>query len=727
MTDNIKIYVKSLFNSYSQVFFSDNRVFAAILIVVSFADLYAGLLGLLAVIVTNLVGFVMGFDRQTVSKGLYGFNSLLVGLGLGIYYEPGAVLILIIILSSILTLFISVSLQGVIGKYGLPYLSVPFIIGAWLVTLAAREFDMLGISERGIFMHNEIYTFGGAKMVSLYEWWNNIEIARALKIYFISLGAIFFQYNMLAGVIISIGLLYHSRISFTLSLIGFFTAYMFYEVTGASITDLNYSYIGFNYILTSIALGGFFIIPSWKSYLWTIILVPLVAILTISMSSVFKVFALPIFALPFNIVVLLFLYILKFRVSPSISLAEVVIQQNSPERNLYSYVNDISRFRPGMTRSNLPFFGLWEVSQAHNGDLTHKGDWKHAWDFIISDNKGEQYKNEGNELSDYYCYNKPLTAVADGIVESVVDNIPDNPVGVPNTRENWGNTVIIKHGDYVYSSLSHLVPGSIVVKEGQRVRRGEKLGQCGNSGRSPYPHLHFQMQYSPYIGSKTLDYPIGYYLFRDGESLKLKNYGYPHKGQKVMNVETTDLISNAFDLVPGRQFNYHVNINGAEWDERWEVFTDEFNNSFIKCDKKGSVAYFENDGNILTFRHFEGNKNTLLYWFYISLYRVQLGFYPEIVIEDDFPVNLFFRKSILFFQDFLAPFVKILRSKYRLEYKSIDSEISPSEIVLESVSVNKIGKFTTREISSEIVLTPAGVSRLSLHGTNLNLEAACKE
>ncbi|MEZ5010552.1 MAG: urea transporter [Bacteroidales bacterium] len=355
MQKNLKYFFDSLANSYSQVFFSDSRVFALMLMLVSFADFYAGLFGITAVIVTNLAGFLIGFDRGTVAKGLYGFNSLLVGLGLGIYYEPGPVVFLVIILASILTLFISVSLQGVIGKYGLPYLSIPFIIVAWIVTLATREFSTLGISERGIFTFNELYTLGGNPMVRLYEWWNSVEIGRALRIYFISLGAILFQYNALAGIVIAAGIIYHSRIAFSLSLLGFFTAYLFYELAGATITELNYSYIGFNYILTSIAIGGFFIIPSTRSYLWVIVLVPVVAILTISLSSAFAIFSLPVYALPFNIVVLLFLYALKFRVKPSGRLAEVIIQQNSPEKNLYSYANEMLRFRHGLVTVKLPF------------------------------------------------------------------------------------------------------------------------------------------------------------------------------------------------------------------------------------------------------------------------------------------------------------------------------------------------------------------------------------
>ena len=727
MSGDVKLFFKSLLNSYSQIFFSDSRIFSVLLLIVSFADIYAGIFGLIAVLVTNLLGFAMGFDKKTVAKGLYGFNSLLVGLGLGIYFQPGPVMLLIIILASVLTLFVSVTLQGVIGKYGLPYLSIPFIIGAWIVTLATREFTSLGISERGIFTFNELYTLGGSSMVQLYDWWNSIEFARPFKIYFISLGAILFQYNIIAGIIISIGLLLHSRISFTLSLVGFFTAYLFYEITGADISDLNYSYIGFNYILTSIAIGGFFIIPSWRSYLWVIMLVPLVAILTISLSSVFLVFSLPVYALPFNIVVLLFLYVLKFRLKPSVDLSEVIIQQNTPEKNLYSFKNDIIRFRHGLTSIKLPFFGTWEVSQAHNGEHTHKGEWKHAWDFVITGNNGSQFRNEGDNLIDYFCYNKPVVAPADGIIEYVTDGVPDNIIGQANIRENWGNTIVIKHGDYLFSSLSHLVPDSITVKEGEKVREGDIIARCGNSGRSPYPHLHFQLQSTPYIGSRTLEYPISYYIQKNEETFDLHNFSFPVETEKISNIEVNDLLANAFNLVPGKSVIFNVTYNGKQFNEEWGVFTDEYNNAFIKCMKCGSVAYFENDSNMLMFRHYEGRKDNLLYWFYLSLYKVQQGYYHKMEVKDDYPLNLFFRKWVLIFQDFIAPFVMILRSSYTIQYYSIDSEISPGNIELRSSAINSVGRKKIREINSVIGIDTKGVKSINVSGKRIKIKAECQD
>ena len=723
-----QLFGESILNSYSQVFFSDNRVFALMLLGVSFTDLFAGIYGLLAVLVTTMTGFAMGYDRNTVAKGLYGFNSLLVGLGVGIYFQPGIVLTLVIILSAIFTFFISVAMQGIIGKYNLPYLSVPFILAAWMVTLATREFTSLGISERGIYTLNDMYTLGGSRMVALYEWWNEIAIARPLRIYFISLGAILFQYNTLAGMIIAAGLLYHSRISFTLSLLGFFTAYLFYGITGTGISDYSYSYIGFNYILTSIAIGGFFVIPSYRSYFWVVLMVPLVALLTISLSSVFAVFSLAVFALPFNMVVLLFIYALKFRTKPSPALAEVVIQQNSPEKNLYSYVNELYRFRYGLKPVKLPFFGVWEVSQGYDGEYTHKGDWKYAWDFVIADSSGLQYRGEGLELTDYYCYDKPVVAVADGVVEYVENGIRDNITGEVNLVKNWGNTVIIKHADYLYSKLSHLRAGSVTVKEGDKVVQGEVIGHCGNSGRSPYPHLHFQMQSTPWIGSRTIEYPLSYYIRHDGEnSFSLKNFQAPAEGDRVSNAVANDLVKNAFRFIPGRDIGFRITSDGEEKEETWEVAVDEYNNQYLRCRETGSVSWFVNDSNMLVFRHYNGRRRDFLYWVHLSLYRVQQGFYPGLKLWDRYPLNLYVRRWLQLFQDFIAPFFMFVRSEYRLLYKHIDSEISPSRIVLESVHTNRVAGFITRKTRSEIVITESGISQIRIAGKGINIEAVCKE
>jgi hypothetical protein len=174
---------------------------------------------------------------------------------------------------------------------------------------------------------------------------------------------------------------------------------------GANFNEYSFAFIGFNFILTSIAIGGYFLVPSKLSYFWAIILTPAVVLLTLSLSRIFGVWHIYIYSLPFNIVVLLFLYAYRLKVNNISKSLEVQIQRNSPELNLYMYLNSNHRFKDySMYPIRLPFYGEWKVSQGHNGDMTHKSKWRNAWDFVIVDTDGNTYRDYGYKLDDYYYY-----------------------------------------------------------------------------------------------------------------------------------------------------------------------------------------------------------------------------------------------------------------------------------------------------------------------------------
>lgn len=56
-----------------------------------------------------------------------------------------------------------------------------------------------------------------------------------------------------------------------------------------------------------------------------------------------------------------------------------------------------------------------------------------------------------------------------------------------------GNHVVLDLGDGTYALLAHLKNGSLEVHPGQRVKAGDLIGRCGNSGNTSEPHLHFQL------------------------------------------------------------------------------------------------------------------------------------------------------------------------------------------------------------------------------------------
>jgi murein DD-endopeptidase MepM/ murein hydrolase activator NlpD len=151
----------------------------------------------------------------------------------------------------------------------------------------------------------------------------------------------------------------------------------------------------------------------------------------------------------------------------------------------------------------LPFAGEWLVvnggtapENSHSWELISQ---RYAYDFVIADPAGERHSRDGTRKQDYFCYGAPMLAAADGVVIRVRDGVRDAPrVGSGwvdwRCRDFGGNSVTIQHAADEYSYAAHLIPGSIQVSVGERVKQGQQIGSCGHSGHSTEPHLHFQVQ-----------------------------------------------------------------------------------------------------------------------------------------------------------------------------------------------------------------------------------------
>jgi murein DD-endopeptidase MepM/ murein hydrolase activator NlpD len=157
---------------------------------------------------------------------------------------------------------------------------------------------------------------------------------------------------------------------------------------------------------------------------------------------------------------------------------------------------------PPIARSELPLrlpiLGRWVVAWGGghaevNPHVDHPSQ-RRAADLWQVGSDGKRYEGDGKLASDYHAYGRDVLAAADGTVITVVDGVPDNPPGQMDAALVTGNFVAIQHADQLFSLYAHLQPGSPRVRPGQRVRAGEVLGKCGNSGNSSEPHLHFQLQ-----------------------------------------------------------------------------------------------------------------------------------------------------------------------------------------------------------------------------------------
>jgi hypothetical protein len=135
-----------------------------------------------------------------------------------------------------------------------------------------------------------------------------------------------------------------------------------------------------------------------------------------------------------------------------------------------------------------------------------------AIDWVKIGDDGKASHDDPKINANWYGYGTEVLAVADGIVSAVKDGIPENvPLAaeraVPVTLETiGGNYVMLAIGNRRVAFYAHLQPGSLRVKPGDRVRRGQKLGRLGNSGNSDAPHLHFHISDDSSLASDGLPY-----------------------------------------------------------------------------------------------------------------------------------------------------------------------------------------------------------------------------
>jgi hypothetical protein len=118
----------------------------------------------------------------------------------------------------------------------------------------------------------------------------------------------------------------------------------------------------------------------------------------------------------------------------------------------------------------------------------------------------------------------PVVAAADGVILGMRNGVPDIDFrergGVAALKgQDCGNGVRIQHAGGWTTQYCHLRYDSVQVRSGQRVKAGQWLGYVGLSGRTEFPHLHFQVSLNKNIIDPFTGLPQGAGCGRSFKSL----------------------------------------------------------------------------------------------------------------------------------------------------------------------------------------------------------------
>ncbi len=578
--------------AYAAFFFLDSPLAGALLMAATFVYPNTGASGLLAALVGTALARLFRFPDTRNS--VYILNSLLVGLSLGAFYRLDLHLAALIAAGAAFAVFASAALADLFWRQErLPVLVIPFLLVAAVTALVAKEFNQI----TPVVAHNPF-------LLAWLPGWANAFLTM--------LGATFFSVHPVAGAVVLAAMVWRSRYLALLAVAAVLVGQLGFRLLGVTPQPMVLAGAGFNLVLTAIAIGGIYTVPGAASFLTAMLAVVLTGLLLIACQDLLFVYGLPLIALPYIGVTLLFLLALRTRLS--VAPPWLAAQPGMPEQNYESA--RLARVRNGDVNSVpllLPVFGRWQVYQGFDGEHTHRPPWQHALDFHITQD-GKSYSGQGEALEEFYCFGLPVLSPAHGQVVRVCDHLADNPPGEVDTKNNWGNFVLVRLDSGLHVLLAHLRQHSARVKEGEWIVPGKLLASCGNSGRSPQPHLHLQVQRSAQLGSATEAFHLCSLLRceGDGASEYLVN-ARPQAGDTLEAAVVDPRLATPLHLPVGRQFTYQVEGDGLPPATVRHLQVElTLLGQFRLASDTGASAAFEEKNGVLAFYDRQGPQDILL-------------------------------------------------------------------------------------------------------------------
>jgi urea transporter len=523
---------------YASILFSRSRLVGLLLLVATATVPRVFAFGLAAVVLANLVAGALRLDPRALGEGQFGYNALLIGLGVGATFDGLSPALGVLVLAVIATVLLTAAFRASLGASGLPALSLPFL-AIWYLLLGASALTHLPYAPYAID-----------------PWHDQTLLPEPIALAIRSLGALFFLPRLDAGALVLLAVLVHSRIAAILAAIAFGAVFLLdgyvLSVPSGSLIHV----LGYNAMLVAVALGGVWFVPSPSALGLALLGVLLSVMVTIGSAPPLARMGVPAMILPFNVTAILMLYAMRQRTRDGAPKA-VFSSAESPESIVEEDRSRAARFFARYpVRFRLPFRGAWICTQGNDGAHTHQGEWRHGLDFEVRGRDGALFSGSGADVRDFHAYGLPVVAAADGVVAKVIDGVPDNAIGRMDLQHNWGNVVVLWHATGLYSVVAHLKSGSLKVREGDSVRAGQQLATCGSSGRSPQPHLHFQLQATAVLGAPTLPVHFHHVVREDGEAREVARELCPADGDVVRAIDPDPGLAELIAIPPGTEWTF---------------------------------------------------------------------------------------------------------------------------------------------------------------------------
>lgn len=254
--------------------------------------------GLLGIVVATITAWWLRVDRAVLGAGLYGFNAYLVGIALPTFLTVSPLLWVYIVLGAMVSVVATLAATNLMKTWGVSALTAPFILVTWLLLLSTYAFSgLLG----------EALPASGLITPIPAEAVSPLAIVDFIEGMLISISQVFVKGDGPAALLILIGLAAGSMAAAGFALAAALISVIVAHLLGAESQIVTAGLVGFNPILTAIALGTVFYRPGPRVTIYALLATVLTVIVQGAMVAVLTPFGIPTLTAAFVLVTWLFL------------------------------------------------------------------------------------------------------------------------------------------------------------------------------------------------------------------------------------------------------------------------------------------------------------------------------------------------------------------------------------------------------------------------------------
>ena len=297
-------FVDRLLRGIGQVMFQDNPLSGLLFfIAIGWGSWAAGepevaIGGLVALVAGTLTAQWLRVDTAELNAGLYGFNAYLTGIALPTFMAPTPQLWVYVVLGGVVSVVVMLALVRVLKTWGVAVLTAPFVLVSWLLLLGTNAFS--GLDGSALPPAGQIVPIDPAAA-------NLLQPGEFLQGLLTSISQVFLKGHGPVALLLLAGLAVSSRPAALFALLGAATGLITAHALGAESQLITAGLLGFNPVLTAIALGAVFYRPSFRVVLYTLLATVLSVIVQGAMIAAMTPVGIPTLTAAFVLVTWLFL------------------------------------------------------------------------------------------------------------------------------------------------------------------------------------------------------------------------------------------------------------------------------------------------------------------------------------------------------------------------------------------------------------------------------------